>query len=270
MDRRRFLFLFGGSTAGIVLAGQGIIALSQRMAVLASGRCSFCLGVSGVRSLAGMIGKPARLCDLCTAWFRSLGEDRDAARSLRVVPPADDRGRAIASWLMSTARVSDLDASELRRRLGDAAERPSFRAGIAEGVATAIAGAPTDLRIRLRVGDLLCKAKANEEGAAQYALVAGSYRQDGFYLKTVAVLKQMDRMHPHPAVRHEIADLYELLGLHSDAASVRRAVARGPVTTCSFCDVSRELATTYPVFDERVCQPCVREAAALFDEHRSA
>ena len=60
MDRRRFLFLFGGSTAGLALTGQGVIALPRQMAMLASGRCSFCLGSSGLRSLAGMVGKPAR------------------------------------------------------------------------------------------------------------------------------------------------------------------------------------------------------------------
>lgn len=273
MDRRLFLFLFGGPTAAIVLAGQGALALPQRLALLASGHCSFCLGSSGVRSLAGMLGKPARLCDLCASFLRSLGEGRTRIPSPPVVtlPEHDGRAKSIAEWLAaphSSESHGDEFAAELRRRLGDVREAPALRLPIAAGVVEALAESPSVVLVRLRVADLLANAGVKDAAAAHYALVASAYRHQGFHLKAIAMNQQVENLHSHPTHVHELADLYELVGMQDEAARSRRSASAPPVAACSFCGVGRELAPSFAVLDERLCQPCVTEAADLFESHR--
>lgn len=274
MDRRRFLFLFGGSTAAIALAGQGAIAMPHRMAMLASGRCSFCLGASGLRSLAGMLGKPARICDLCVTFLEAVASGEvPVSRQPMVITSTDlitdDGTRKIADFLSASAR-DGWDAAALRSHLGSL-EPPVLQVQLAEGVAEAIASSPSEIRVRLRAADLLSHARAIDAAAAQYSLVANSYRHEGFYLKSLAMYKQVEKIHPSPGpvLRHEMADVYDFLGLQSDAVAMRERAGAPRRMDCSFCDAGEHADVSFPVLGDRVCEPCVREAATLFEKYRA-
>src|SRR4051812_43119355 len=111
MDRRRFLLLFGGTSTGLVLAGSGLIALPERMAILAGGRCSFCLGTIPSRAIAGMIGQPHRICDACTAFFHNLiHDDWRGARTVLA-----DGAIVDVEGLVANARRASVDATAFAR-----------------------------------------------------------------------------------------------------------------------------------------------------------
>lgn len=77
---------------------------------------------------------------------------------------------------------------------------------------------PADVRTRLKLGDLFAKKNQNAEAAEQYTLVAESYSKDGFYLKAVAVYKQILKLDSSLIDVHlKLGDLYHQLGLLSDA-----------------------------------------------------
>ena len=77
---------------------------------------------------------------------------------------------------------------------------------------------PRDVRIWLKIGDLY--AKKNDKSAATdtYSKVAEFYSEQGFYLKAVAVYKQILRIDPtQVGVNLQLAELYKQLGLLNDA-----------------------------------------------------
>jgi ClpX C4-type zinc finger len=66
MNRRRFLALIGASVPGLWLDGIGLIQLPRRMVIDISGHCSFCgKDAREVFGLAGVIRRPARICNEC-------------------------------------------------------------------------------------------------------------------------------------------------------------------------------------------------------------
>ena len=66
MNRRRFIALCGAAVPGLWLAGAGLIQLPRRMVIALSGRCSFCgKAAEEVFGLAGVTGRPARICNEC-------------------------------------------------------------------------------------------------------------------------------------------------------------------------------------------------------------
>src|SRR5580765_4753059 len=77
---------------------------------------------------------------------------------------------------------------------------------------------PADLRTILRIGDLHSKV-GNIEGACDaYNKVAEQYGKDGFFLKAVAVFKQILKLDPALIrVYLRLAELYQQLGLNSEA-----------------------------------------------------
>src|SRR4051812_498249 len=86
---------------------------------------------------------------------------------------------------------------------------------------------PADVRTRLKLGDLFAKKNQNAEAAEQYNLVAESYSKDGFYLKAVAVYKQILKLDSSLIDVHlKLGDLYHQLGLLSDAMSQYQIVAQ--------------------------------------------
>jgi tetratricopeptide (TPR) repeat protein len=77
---------------------------------------------------------------------------------------------------------------------------------------------PKDVRIWLKVGDLYAKADAKAEAIDTYQKVATFYSDQGFYLKAVAVYKQILKLDSQRIeIFLKLADLHRQLGLLSEA-----------------------------------------------------
>ena len=77
---------------------------------------------------------------------------------------------------------------------------------------------PKDVRVWLKIGDLYAKKGAKAEATETYLKVAKFYSDQGFYLKAVAVYKQILKLDPRLVeVNLKLAELYRQLGLLSDA-----------------------------------------------------
>lgn len=86
---------------------------------------------------------------------------------------------------------------------------------------------PSDIRTLLKIGDLHAK-QGNIEGATStYQKVGEFYAKDGFFLKAVAVFKQILKLDPGLILVYvRLAQLYQNLGLNSDAIKQYQVVAR--------------------------------------------
>ena len=83
-----------------------------------------------------------------------------------------------------------------------------------------------DVRIWLKIGDLYAKIGKKAEATDTYQRVAQFYSDQGFYLKSVAVYKQILKLEPRLVdVNQRLAELYKQLGLISDAISQYEQVA---------------------------------------------
>ncbi|WP_245529971.1 tetratricopeptide repeat protein [Anaeromyxobacter dehalogenans] len=77
---------------------------------------------------------------------------------------------------------------------------------------------PRDVRILLKVGELFQKKGDDRLAAEAFTKVAETYADQGFFLKSVAVYKQIVRLDPGDVrVNERLAALYQQLGLMSDA-----------------------------------------------------
>jgi len=77
---------------------------------------------------------------------------------------------------------------------------------------------PKDVRTLLKIGDLHTKKGDRAQAASTYMRVAQFYSEQGFYLKAVAVYKQILRVDQNITDVHlKLAELYHQLGLISDA-----------------------------------------------------
>lgn len=85
---------------------------------------------------------------------------------------------------------------------------------------------PDDMKICQRLGDLYAK-KGDKAGAREYyERIAGDYADKGFYLKAIAVYKQIMRLWPDQIdLKLKLADLYHRQGLPAEAMSQYRLVA---------------------------------------------
>ncbi len=89
-----------------------------------------------------------------------------------------------------------------------------------------VAEEPNDVRIWLKIGDLYVKKGAKREATETYMRVARFYSEQGFYLKAVAVYKQILKLNPRLIeVNLKLAELYRQLGLISDAMQHFEVVA---------------------------------------------
>ena len=77
---------------------------------------------------------------------------------------------------------------------------------------------PQDVRVWLKIGDLHARKGQKQEATETYLKVARFYQEQGFYLKAVAVYKQILKLDPRLVdVNLKLAELYRQLGLLSDA-----------------------------------------------------
>ncbi len=81
-----------------------------------------------------------------------------------------------------------------------------------------VAEEPQDVRVWLKIGDLYVKKGAKREATETYLRVANYYSEQGFFLKAVAVYKQILKLNPRLVEVHlKLAELYRQLKLMSDA-----------------------------------------------------
>src|SRR5262245_66563119 len=76
---------------------------------------------------------------------------------------------------------------------------------------------PKDVRVWLKVGDLYAKKGSKQEATETYLKVASFYSEQGFYLKAVAVYKQILKLEPRLVEGNiRLAEVYRQLGSLSD------------------------------------------------------
>ncbi|MBA3460036.1 MAG: tetratricopeptide repeat protein [Deltaproteobacteria bacterium] len=85
---------------------------------------------------------------------------------------------------------------------------------------------PKDVRVWLKIGDLYAKKGEKQNATETYLKVARFYHEQGFFLKAVAVYKQILKLDPRLVdVILKLAELYKQLGLMSDAMQHFESVA---------------------------------------------
>jgi len=79
---------------------------------------------------------------------------------------------------------------------------------------------PKDVNHRKKLADLYHRAKRNAEAFSTYEEVARNFAEGGFYLKAIAVYRQMQKIDPtQPAVYEKLAELNQKQGLMGQALS---------------------------------------------------
>ncbi|MFH1016764.1 MAG: tetratricopeptide repeat protein [Pseudomonadota bacterium] len=92
---------------------------------------------------------------------------------------------------------------------------------------TVVDNDPSDVRTLLRIGDLYAKIGNIEAACDTYHQVGERYAKDGFFLKAVAVFKQILKLDPALIrVYVRLAELYQQLGLNSEAMKQYQVVVR--------------------------------------------
>ncbi|HKP64859.1 MAG TPA: tetratricopeptide repeat protein [Polyangiales bacterium] len=85
---------------------------------------------------------------------------------------------------------------------------------------------PKDGRLLLKLGDLYTRQGASKEACGAYRRVAEQYAEQGFFLKAVAVCKQILKLDPTLLdVWERLAEMYEMLSLGNDAVATWEQVA---------------------------------------------
>jgi tetratricopeptide (TPR) repeat protein len=85
---------------------------------------------------------------------------------------------------------------------------------------------PKDIRVLQKMGELYQKKNDNAQAAHFFIKVAESYSSDGFFLKAVALYKQVLKLNPNLLeVNLKLAELHQQLGLMSEAMAYFQIVA---------------------------------------------
>ncbi len=110
----------------------------------------------------------------------------------------------------------------LKEKLIDKAQKLIAKGQYDKAVAEYRAAAdadPRDISIRLRIGDLYVKMGKKAEAIKEYTEVAKANAQRGFYLKAIAVYKQILKLDDSLEVHSKLAELYTKQRLIADAIS---------------------------------------------------
>ena len=100
---------------------------------------------------------------------------------------------------------------------------------------------PQDVRTWLKIGDIFTRKGANREAIETYGRVAEQYAKQGFFLKAVAVYKQILKLDPNLVdYSLSLAEMYEQLALVSDALASYEQVA---ATYARNGDIDKALST---------------------------
>jgi pilus assembly protein FimV len=84
---------------------------------------------------------------------------------------------------------------------------------------------PRDMRVLQKMGELYRKKGENAQAASFFIRVAEVYAQDGFFLKAVALFKQVLKLNPDLAeVNVNLAELHQQLGLMTEAMAFFQVV----------------------------------------------
>jgi tetratricopeptide (TPR) repeat protein len=122
---------------------------------------------------------------------------------------------------------------------------------------------PKDSRLLLKLGDLYTRQGASKDAAATYRKVAEQYAEQGFFLKAVAVYKQILKLDPSQTdVWERLAEMYEMLSLVSDAIATYEQVAEAYTRTGSPRKALRALQKSADLDPENVAAR-IRYAEAL-------
>lgn len=90
---------------------------------------------------------------------------------------------------------------------------------------------PTDIRLLQKLGEVCQKGGDNIKAAAAFARVGECYERDGFFLKAVALLKQVMKLDPEsPGTNFKLGVLHLKLGLLGEAACYFQRVLAEPGT----------------------------------------
>ncbi|HXI09578.1 MAG TPA: tetratricopeptide repeat protein, partial [Thermodesulfobacteriota bacterium] len=84
---------------------------------------------------------------------------------------------------------------------------------------------PKDIAIRLRLGELYVKLNKTADAIREYSEAAKVNTQKGFYLKAIAVYKQILKLDDNLDIHHKLADLYTKQRLIADAVSEYSQIA---------------------------------------------
>lgn len=85
---------------------------------------------------------------------------------------------------------------------------------------------PSDLKVCQKLGDLYAKKGDKANACEQYNKIAQDYQEKGFYLKAIAVYKQIVRLEPDELGLYlQLGDLYHKQGLAGEAMAQYRIVA---------------------------------------------
>ncbi|HEU0264325.1 MAG TPA: hypothetical protein VFR01_01205, partial [Geobacterales bacterium] len=84
---------------------------------------------------------------------------------------------------------------------------------------------PKDLKHRQKLGELLARANRNSDAIRQFETIARSYENDSFYLKAIAVYKQIQKLDPaNLNITLTLAALNEKQGLSGNALAEYKLV----------------------------------------------
>ncbi len=99
---------------------------------------------------------------------------------------------------------------------------------------------PSNMRLKIRLGELYFKEKDSQNGIAIFREVAEQYVDSGFLLKAVAIYKNILKLSPGSVEFNEkLGELYQRLGMNSDAAQQFKIVIQYYLTRGREADALR-------------------------------
>jgi tetratricopeptide (TPR) repeat protein len=132
---------------------------------------------------------------------------------------------------MATEKLSNLFKG-LFKKAGPEGELKEFLAMSAKD--------PTDMRLKLKVGELYFKKKHIRNGIAWFREVAEHYTETGFLLKAIAIYKNILKFSPGSVEFNEkLGELYAKMGMRGDASQQYQIVVHYYLTHGKGADAVR-------------------------------